>query len=139
MSQRLDNFSPPGSRSVPEWIGKTPDSVPPPRVKLRVLERHNYTCFWSKQPIKPGDKWEADHEIAIILGGENRESNLVPALVNEHKVKTRKDVLEKVKRAKALKNSYGLAKKQSRPIPGNRNSEFKKHMDGSVSRRRSST
>lgn len=129
----------PSSRAVPEWIGKTPDSAPPPRVKLRVLERHNYTCFWSKQPIKPGDKVEFDHVIALVLGGENRESNLVPALAHEHKVKTRKDVLEKVKRAKALKKSYGLAKKQSRPIPGSKNTPFKKHFDGSVSRRRSST
>ena len=100
-------------RSVPEWIGASPDSVPPPRVKLRVLERYNFTCFWSKQPIKPGDKWECDHELAIINGGANRESNLVPALKSEHQVKTRKDVFEKKKRAKLLKKSYGL----NRPKP----------------------
>lgn len=122
-------------RSVPEWVGRTPDSAPPPRVKLRVLERHNYICFWSKEQIKPGDKVEFDHAIALILGGENRESNLVPALAHEHKVKTRKDVLEKVKRAKALKKSYGLSKPKTKPMPFGRTSPFKKKMDGTVVRR----
>lgn len=135
MSQRLDNFAPPGSRSVPEWVGKTPDSMPPPRVKLRILERHNFTCFWSKEPIKPGDKVEFDHAIALVLGGENREANLVPVLANEHKVKTRRDIIEKVKRAKSLKKTYGLATKNSRPIPGSKASPWKKKFDGTTERR----
>lgn len=123
------------TRSVPEWIGRTPDSTPPPRVKLRVLERHNYTCFWSKQKINPGDKVEFDHVIALVLGGENRESNLVPALSEEHKVKTRKDVIEKVKRAKSLKKRYGLAKKTSRPMNGSKASGWKHKMNGDWERR----
>lgn len=120
------------TRSVPEWVGKTPNTAPPPRVKLRVLERHNYTCFWSKQKINPGDKVEFDHAIALVLGGENRESNLVPALSEEHKVKTRKDVIERVKRAKSLKKRYGLAKKTSRPMPFGRNSNLKKKINGEI-------
>jgi 5-methylcytosine-specific restriction protein A len=95
------------ARSTQEWIGKTPDSRPPPRVLLRIFERYKGVCHWSSIVIRPGDNWDADHIIALINGGENRESNLAPILRGKpHKEKTAKDVAEKAavyrKRAKHL-------------------------------------
>jgi hypothetical protein len=45
----------------------------------------------------PGEKWQADHKIALINGGKNCESNLFPALVGPHKAKTKIDMAEKAK------------------------------------------
>ncbi len=134
MSQRLDNFAPPGSRSVPEWIGKTPDSMPPPRVKLRILERYERRCYLTGEPLVPG-QFDFEHMIAIVNGGENRESNIAPANKPAHKIKTRADNAIKAKRAKSLKKRYGLVKPKGRPMMGTKASGYKKHFDGTVTRR----
>lgn len=95
-------------RAVKEWIGKTPDTRPPPRVLLRILERENHTCHISGRKIAPGEPWQAEHKIAIINGGENRETNLFPALTDPHKAKTKLDLAEKSKvAAKAKKHFIG--------------------------------
>lgn len=83
------------SRAVPEWIGKTDDAKVPPRVRLRIFEREGGICHLSGRKIMPGELWELDHKIALINGGEHRESNLFPALKDKHKEKTREDVAEK--------------------------------------------
>jgi len=83
------------SRSVEEWIGKTPDTPVPPRVKLRIFERDKGRCHISGRLIRAGETWDAEHVIALCNGGENRESNLAPALAALHKGKTAKDVAEK--------------------------------------------
>lgn len=83
------------SRAVTEWIGRTPDTPIPPRVKLRVFDRHGGICHLSGRKIMPGEPWDCDHVIALINGGENRESNLAPALRDKHRIKTAADVREK--------------------------------------------
>lgn len=101
------------TRSVPEWIGKSHDTPIPPRVRLRVFERHNGICHLSGRKIRPGEEWDCDHIIAIANGGGNRESNLAPAIRDKHREKTAEDVAEKAtvyrKRAKHL----GIKKKGS--------------------------
>ena len=85
-------------RAVPEWIGATPDTPVPPRVKVRVFDAYSGRCHWSGRKIAAGDKWDVDHVRALINGGENRESNLAPILRDKaHKEKTDRDVAEKVK------------------------------------------
>jgi len=83
------------TRSVPEWIGKSPDEKIPPRVRLRVFERAGGVCHISKRKIAPGEPWQVDHVIALVNGGEHRESNMAPALVGPHRDKTKADVAEK--------------------------------------------
>lgn len=99
------------SRSVPEWIGATPDTPVPDRVKVRVFARHEGYCHWSGKKIMPGDAWDTDHVIALINGGENRESNLAPILRGKaHKEKTARDVAIKGKTARVRKRHLGLKK-----------------------------
>lgn len=83
------------SRTVAEWIGKTPDTPIPPRVKLRVFEKFGGRCYLSGRIIRAGEAWECDHVKAIKNGGENRENNLAPALKDKHREKTKADVAEK--------------------------------------------
>ena len=83
------------SRAVPEWVGKTPDTPAPPRVRLRVFLKHEGVCHISRRKISPGEPWQLEHVVALINGGENRESNLAPALTDKHKEKTAEDLAEK--------------------------------------------
>jgi 5-methylcytosine-specific restriction protein A len=87
------------ARSVKEWIGKSDDSKPPPRVRQRIFDASGGKCHICGLPLG-GKKWEADHVLALINGGQNRESNLSPAHVPCHHDKTKKDVAQKSKTAK---------------------------------------
>ena len=120
------------SRAVPEWIGKTDDQPPPPRVKLRVFLRYRKTCQCCFVPIISNP--EFDHRVALINGGENRESNLVPLHQKCHRAKTKQDVAEKSATYKTQTHHLGI-RKPRRPMPGSKASGLKKKMDGTVVRR----
>lgn len=93
-------------RSVPEWIGKTPDTPVPPRVRDRNFLAHDKICHVCKCPIRIGDLWDTDHVIRVKDGGPNRESNLAPAHERCHSDKTTKEnkqqAIEDRKRKKHL-------------------------------------
>lgn len=120
-------------RAVDEWIGKTPDSQVPPRVRVRIFEREKGICHISGRKIMPGDRWDLDHIVALCNGGLNIESNLAPALRDRHRGKTAIDVKLKAKVARIRKRHLGL-KKPSRFF-GSRDSGWKKKIDGTVVRR----
>lgn len=123
------------SRAVDEWIGKTDDSVAPPRVQLRVYMKFNGVCQCGcGQSIRAGQKWQTDHVIAIINGGENREENLQPLLIEHHKAKTRQDVAIKSKTARVRAKHLGIKRKRS-SFGTNRDGIWKKKMSGEVVRR----
>lgn len=122
------------TRAVDEWIGKTDDAKVPPRVRLRIFEREGGICHISKRKIMASDLWDLDHKIALINGGEHRESNLFPALRDKHREKTRADVAEKkAVRAKRLRH-LGIHK-SSKPLPGSKASGWRHKMDGTWERR----
>lgn len=100
------------SRSVEEWIGKTDDAVPPPRVRLRVLGRFNGRCAECGREIPDGEVWTCDHTDALINGGENRESNLRPLCKPCTPAKDRADVAIKSKTADMAKTRSGVRDKR---------------------------
>ena len=97
-------------RKVREWIGKTPDSKVPPRVRLRIWEREHGMCHLSGRKVLSGEPWDLDHKIALANGGVHCESNLFPAIRDKHKEKTREDVAEKSKVATKAKKNIGAVK-----------------------------
>lgn len=101
-------------RSVPEWVGKTDDAMPPPRVRARIFEAHGGKCHRSGRKIMPGDKWALDHLLAIANGGANRESNLAPILCDgPHQEKTAEDMKVKAKIERVRKRHLGIRKPRS--------------------------
>lgn len=118
-------------RATDEWIGKTPDSAIPPRVRLRVFERYGGKCYLSGRKIRPGEPWEIEHVIALCNGGEHRESNMAPALTEPHKAKTAKDVALKAKVDRTRKKHLGIHKPKTRGF----DKRFRKKLDGTVERR----
>ena len=107
------------ARTVPEWIGKTPDATVPPRVRMRNLAAHGNKCGISGLIIRAGDAWQTDHKIAMIAGGANRENNLHPVLTKHHKLKTAREITEKAQVARSSKAVMGVkAKKPPIHSPG---------------------
>lgn len=123
------------TRSTPEWIGKTPDTPVPPHVRVRIFDAHGGKCHIAKRKIKPGEPWDLDHIKALINGGENRESNMAPALRDKHREKTAADVAEKSRIYRKRAKDIGVTLRRSRPMPGSRASGLKRKMDGTVERR----
>ena len=105
--------------------------MPPPNVRLRIFEREKHICHLSGRKIRPGEKWELDHDKPLWAGGENRESNLFPVLAKEHKKKSAKDQIQQAKERTKLKKHLGI-RKPKHVIPGSKASKWKKRMDGTV-------
>ena len=116
-------------RKVPEWIGATPDTKIPPRVKDRVLAAYGNKCAISGIPFSPSEKPEFDHIQPLRNGGENRESNLQPLTKFEHKKKTGKDMAIKKKNERVRKKHLGIETKKA-TIPGSKGSKWKRTIDG---------
>lgn len=122
-------------RAVKEWIGKSPDTDAPPRVRRRVFDAWGGRCYLTGREIRPGDIWQLEHIVAIINSGENRESNLAPVLVEAHKQKTKRDLKIKSKTAKVRNKHLGIKAKQWRPLAGTKASGWRHRMDGTWERR----
>lgn len=116
-------------RSVPEWIGKTDDQKVPDRVRMRVFDREGGICHLTGEKIDPvRDEWDLDHKVALILGGEHRETNLFPAKKEPHRRKTAVEMKVKSKIARTRKKHLGIDKpKSSLSHP-----RFRKLMNGDV-------
>jgi 5-methylcytosine-specific restriction protein A len=123
------------SRAVPEWIAKSPDEPVPPRVRLRIFQKHNGVCPVCHRMLRSGH-WELDHRTALINGGENRERNLVPVCTSPcHRNKTRADVAEKSAVYERQLSHAGIKARRGPPMPGTKASGLRKRMDGRVERR----
>jgi 5-methylcytosine-specific restriction protein A len=100
-------------RSVTEWIGKTDDTAAPPRVRLRVWDRCEGKCHRCNRSISTGDAWILEHLIALINGGQNRETNLCLTCSWCKPLKDAEDVSEKAK-TYAVRSKHILPKEPSR-------------------------
>jgi 5-methylcytosine-specific restriction endonuclease McrA len=72
------------------------------------------------------DAWEAEHVVRRCLSGDDSASNLKPAHVKCHKVKTAVDVSENAKGKRVSDKHFGIRKKTAW------GGKLRKKMDGSV-------
>lgn len=118
-------------RELPEWIGRTDDSMPSDACKRRILARQGWRCAISDVEFRDGVKAEFDHITPLWLGGENREGNLQAITKAAHAAKTK---TEATVRAKVYRN-------QTKRVAGKKksslsNPRFKKCLNGDVVDRR---
>lgn len=124
------------SRSTDEWRGKTDDTAIPPRVKERIARAACDHCVKCDRKVGEKLRPEFDHVTPLILGGQNRESNIQLLCHECHGAKTKLDVKLKAKVARVhTKLSLGIRANKGRPMPGSRASGLRKRMDGTVERR----
>ena len=94
------------TRKTDEWIASHDDQAIPARVRVRTFDKHGGRCAVCTLSIRGGLLPAYDHIVALINGGEHRESNLQLLCVPCHAIKTKADVAEKSvtarKRAKHL-------------------------------------
>lgn len=119
------------ARSVKEWRGKSDDTAIPPRVKLRIFERCGGRCVRCSRHIAGRILPAYDHIIALINGGENRESNIQLLCSDCHLPKSGDDMHIKSKSYRTRLRHVGI-KTNKRLIPGSKGSGFRKTMDGKV-------
>jgi len=96
------------ARSLPEWVGATPDTAIPPRVRLRVWERCEGRCGECGRKLTPADTWIVEHLTALVNGGINRENNLGITCGWCKPNKDAEDVAEKSKVASIRKKHLGI-------------------------------
>lgn len=121
-------------RTVPEWIGATPDAAIPARVRLRVFDRFGGVCQLTGRKIMAGEAWDVDHIKPLSMGGVHAEANLQPVLRDAHRAKTAAEAPARAKADRMRAKHLGV-KKSSRPMPGSKASGLRKRMDGTVERR----
>lgn len=121
-----------GGRSVKEWIGATPDTPVPPRVRVRVFDDKDGRCHRCGRKIAAGETWTCEHLTALINGGANRESNLDVTCSWCLPEKNAEDVAEKSRVAVRRKSHLGVKARKGRPLAGTRASGIRKRMDGTV-------
>ena len=112
-------------RSVVEWVGKTPDSMPPDNVRLRILRRFGNKCALTSIIIADGQKFDIDHIVRIEDGGANSESNMQPVLRLPHEVKSAAERKIAAKADRIAKKGHGLTpeptkKIESAPLPSSK-------------------
>lgn len=120
------------ARSTDEWIGATDDTAIPPRIRLRIFQRAEGRCEVCTRKLMPGDAWQADHIVALVNGGANRESNLRCICDWCHKAKTRADVAEKSRTRRVQAKHAGVKSTSRTPMPFGRQDRRKRKVDGTV-------
>lgn len=115
-------------RTVPEWIGKTDNSMPPPRVKDRIRDRQGNRCAISGVELRPGIKVEYDHIVPLWLDGRNAESNLQAVTSDAHKAKTASEAKVRAKCNAVRKKHLGI-KSEKR---GGFSDRYRKKLNGDV-------
>lgn len=98
------------SRTVPEWKGRDDDQRVPDYVKDRIANRAELRCRTCGRTVGAKLRAEFDHVIPLILGGENRESNIQLLCSECHAGKTKLDVKLKAKVARVRKKHLGIKK-----------------------------
>ena len=118
-------------RALPEWIGSSPETPAPTRVRARIIVAQGgiCACGCGVKLGSTGERIEFDHKQALILGGENRESNLRALRRPCHRLKTNGDVSQKAVEARKRNKHLGIAATKSR-LPGGKNDKWKRTLDG---------
>ena len=121
------------TRPVAEWIGPRDETPAPQRVKARIVMAQDgiCACGCGVKLGQAGEPIEFDNTVALINGGENRESNLRALRRPCHSIKTRADVAEKSTVARKRAKHLGIERKRA-TLPGSKSSRWKKRIDGTV-------
>lgn len=121
------------ARSVPEWIGKTPESMPGVHATLRLYAKQDGKCACGCGMVMnlERDKIDCDHITPLRDGGENRERNLQLLLRDHHKAKTKAENIARGKERQHKAKAFTHLRKRG-GFATNRDGKFKRKMNGEI-------
>lgn len=94
-------------RSVPLWVGSSPDAAIPRSVQLRIWAKYEGRCALSGRKLGPGEG-EIDHILPLGLGGRHAEDNLQLIAKDKHREKTAGDVRQMRKADRVRAKHLGI-------------------------------
>ena len=107
-----------------------------PKQRLAIFMRDGGRCHICSGLIQVGKSWDLDHIIALALGGEDVDENLAPVHAKTcHRTKSTGGDVPALAKAKRREARHKGAYRSKRPMPGGRDSPWKRRMDGKVVRR----
>jgi len=121
-----------------EDVGTTRRKVLTPAQRLAMFERHNGICCICGKKITARHKWIDEHLIPLGLGGTNDPSNRGPAhdFCADAKTHGKDGDLARIAKAKRVKMRHlGIRRRKGPPIPGSKDSPWKRKLDGTLVRR----
>lgn len=101
--------------------------------RVRIFDRHEGRCHLCGRKIGAGEPWEVSHPTPLEMGGADDDTNRKPAHRSCHRDHTSTvdiPMIAKVKRIRA--KHIGVPRKSARPLPGGKDSRFKKKVSGEV-------
>jgi 5-methylcytosine-specific restriction enzyme A len=119
---------------------------PSPRKKITTRERAEIffraegICHLCGLQIRPGEEWDVSHpETSLWAGGSDKREDLRPAHRNKcHRSHTAVEATQRAKEARVRAKFLGASKPKGKPMPGGRNSPFKRKMNGKTVKRHES-
>jgi len=108
----------------------------PTSFRLNLFLERKGLCGLCQSKISVGKSWDIDHILPLALGGTNEPTNLQILCKPCHKAKTTQSDIPAIAKAKRRRAKHiGARSPTIRPIPGSRNSPWKKKIDGTLVKR----
>lgn len=121
-----------------EDVGTTPRRKMTPRRALKLWEMHKGICVLCHQPIDGArEDWFIEHIQALENGGsdEDDSGNLGPAHLWHKAAKDAEDHSLAARSKRQKRKHLGIKTRKGPPIPGSKDSPWKRRMDGTLVRR----
>lgn len=105
------------------------------KMRADIFLRHEGKCHLCNMKVIPGEEWDVSHDIPLEAGGRDDDSNWLVAHRRCHRKHTAAVDIPLIAKVKRIHQKHIGAKKPKSSFATNKNSPFKKKMDGTVVRR----
>lgn len=77
-------------------------------MRIRIFDRASGVCYLCGQKIHVGQRWDVEHQRPISMGGADEETNMAPAHVDCHAVKTAEEATLRAKADRQRARHLGI-------------------------------